>query len=281
MAPKARSLLAGSAAVAAIACLSAAGCYPAPETEEEIKALAEQQLNANGELTATAQGDWSKFTNGQCLVAVQNFYPAKFGVSVPVAGAGTGSCASAGACLIWLKNQPSSAEWERIPNGGGRMPSMYDLIVYPPTSGNPYGHIASVDHVEGTQIFVMDSNHVPGGREKKAPQPHTINRAAYGWYHLKKLATAPNNTPPNKAPPNDPPAEPPPNQTPNDGQTVGTTEPCVPGGEYCGGDKVMGNPDTLYTCNDDASSATPVEKCAAGCLVTPGRNDACADEAAQ
>ena len=134
----------------------------------------------------TTKGDWSKFGNGQCLVAIQKFYPAKFGASVPVArGSWTGGCAPYGACHIWLDDRPSTAKWQRIANKNGAKPKTYDMIVYPPTANNPYGHIASVDHVDSNgRIFVMDSNY--NYDEKKASKPHTVGWKAYGWYRLKK-----------------------------------------------------------------------------------------------
>lgn len=48
---------------------------------------------------------------------------------------------------------------------------------------------------------------------------------------------------------------------------------CVEGGFYCGGDKLAGDPATLYTCAGGVGvSGTP---CPAGCLVRPGRDDIC------
>lgn len=49
---------------------------------------------------------------------------------------------------------------------------------------------------------------------------------------------------------------------------------CQPGGAYCGGDKVEGNVDTLYHCNQDGSG-TVIEHCAKGCKVIAGQDDAC------
>jgi hypothetical protein len=49
---------------------------------------------------------------------------------------------------------------------------------------------------------------------------------------------------------------------------------CVAGGLYCGGDKVTGDPTTLYRCTS-GSSGTVVEHCASGCAVRSGQNDAC------
>jgi hypothetical protein len=196
------------------------------------------------ELTSSKTvGDWHLFGGGQCLVAVQNFYPKKFGVSVPIAGPGSvGNCASHGACKIWLDKIPSSADWERIPNDGHHMPTTYDLIVYPPISGDPWGHIASVDHVEGNNIFVMDSNYV--GHEEKAPHPHTVGWKAYGWYHLKKLGGTPQVS-------------------------------CFPNGDYCGGDKVPGNHNWLYRCNSAGDGAHLEKECVGGCEVMSGRDDRC------
>ncbi|MBA3375146.1 MAG: CHAP domain-containing protein [Actinobacteria bacterium] len=131
-------------------------------------------------------GDWSAFGGGQCLVAVQSFYPAKFGVRVPVARAAwTGGCAPEGACHIWIDDIPDANLWERIPNDGSSLPSTYDLIVYAPRAGNPWGHIASVDRVAGGTIQVMDSNW--NLDERRAWTPHAAPLAAYGWYHLRSL----------------------------------------------------------------------------------------------
>jgi len=49
---------------------------------------------------------------------------------------------------------------------------------------------------------------------------------------------------------------------------------CVGGGLYCGGDKVAGDPDTLYQCNE---GGVPLARgvCTAGCIVRPADDDAC------
>lgn len=49
---------------------------------------------------------------------------------------------------------------------------------------------------------------------------------------------------------------------------------CVENGTYCGGDKVPGDPNTLYRCNADGT-VTAIERCANGCSINPGRNDTC------
>jgi murein DD-endopeptidase MepM/ murein hydrolase activator NlpD len=49
---------------------------------------------------------------------------------------------------------------------------------------------------------------------------------------------------------------------------------CSPGGFYCGGDKIGGNPNILYRCRASASPVV-VQKCTSGCRVHPGSDDSC------
>lgn len=51
-------------------------------------------------------------------------------------------------------------------------------------------------------------------------------------------------------------------------------ERCEAGAFYCGGDRLAGDPDTMYTCN---AGGVPIARgvCAGGCLVRPGRDDVC------
>lgn len=49
---------------------------------------------------------------------------------------------------------------------------------------------------------------------------------------------------------------------------------CVVGSNYCGGDKVTGDSSTLYRCTGGATG-TVVQKCANGCRVNTGDDDAC------
>lgn len=50
---------------------------------------------------------------------------------------------------------------------------------------------------------------------------------------------------------------------------------CVPGGTYCGGDKLDGDPAVLYRCAANGIHAV-VERCAKGCAVAAaGKDDAC------
>ena len=50
---------------------------------------------------------------------------------------------------------------------------------------------------------------------------------------------------------------------------------CMPGGLYCGGDKLVGDANTLYQCSS-SGPPTPRGTCVAGCQVRAGRDDACA-----
>ena len=55
-------------------------------------------------------------------------------------------------------------------------------------------------------------------------------------------------------------------------------KPCFVQGTYCGGDKVNGNPNALYTCDnfDPASNALFTTLCGGGCKVNPpGQDDEC------
>ena len=231
-----RALGWSAAALVSAACSSAPPAGPVAEMTGE---------------SADAVTDWSLFPTGdECLVAIQAFYKAKFGVSVPVArNAWTGGCGPTGACHIWVDDIPNSATWERIANDGSHTPAPYDMIVYPPIPGDVYGHIASVDHVQGTSIYVMDDNYCNNDCQRKAPAPHTVSWKAYGWYHLRSL--------------------------PGGGSSGGGGS-CPSGdGLYCGGNGVSGDPGTLYACGGGKLATSQV--CPHGCQkMSAGTNDQCA-----
>jgi hypothetical protein len=48
---------------------------------------------------------------------------------------------------------------------------------------------------------------------------------------------------------------------------------CQEGALYCGGDKLTGDPQSLYTCTGGAGTNRKV--CAGGCVINPGANDSC------
>ncbi|MDB4946644.1 MAG: hypothetical protein JWP97_6178 [Labilithrix sp.] len=60
-----------------------------------------------------------------------------------------------------------------------------------------------------------------------------------------------------------------------DAGTTPAGNDCTPGGFYCGGDKVTGDAKTLYKCTGPGAPVV-AQKCALGCKVTPGQDDACA-----
>jgi hypothetical protein len=130
------------------------------------------------------------------------------------------------------------------------MPKLYDLIIYPPHGTNAYGHVASVDHMEGTnpsdltKLYVMDSNYTVS--VKKSPSIHTTSVTPYGFYRLKSQ--------------------------------LGPF--CTPGWSAhlnCGDEAGLHDADksTLYKCN--GVTASVVQKCANGCVKEPtGTDDRCA-----
>lgn len=151
---------------------------------------------AQAKWLVTTYGDWSAYGNGQCVIGAQTFYKKKFGVALKATGVQSGNignCAYLGACMYWVSSiaRPDSGTWDRH-EWGSIMPQTYDLVIYPPTSGNPYGHVASIDHMEGSDagnyknMYIMDSNF--GGNELKASAIHTYNLKPYGFYRLKALA---------------------------------------------------------------------------------------------
>jgi len=51
--------------------------------------------------------------------------------------------------------------------------------------------------------------------------------------------------------------------------------PCVVGGDYCGGDKINGEPDVLYDCGPSGAISV-IRRCVKGCIVSPpGKDDLC------
>jgi hypothetical protein len=58
-----------------------------------------------------------------------------------------------------------------------------------------------------------------------------------------------------------------------DGTTNGGAS-CFVGGSYCGGDKIGGDPSTLFRCTGTGAPAV-IRHCANGCAVRSGQDDAC------
>jgi hypothetical protein len=171
--------------------LLAGGCASeepaAPASGEEIGTVEQAACG-------TASGDWADFPKGdgtlQCVGGVRQFYDKKFNAFVPPASGGpVGNCAQYGACNIWVNtaNRPNPKEWNRY-DWGSKKPQTYDMVVFPPTSGNAYGHIASVDHVSsGGVLYVMDANWSPWKGHKAACVHDVGSYKPYGFYRLKSL----------------------------------------------------------------------------------------------
>jgi hypothetical protein len=60
---------------------------------------------------------------------------------------------------------------------------------------------------------------------------------------------------------------------PGDNDACGAGAACQDGGKYCGGDKLEGDPQTLYVCAAGAGAMPKL--CANGCVVRPGSDDIC------
>ena len=60
---------------------------------------------------------------------------------------------------------------------------------------------------------------------------------------------------------------------PGDDDACTDTVTCQDGGFYCGGDKLTGDPQSLYTCTAGAGTARKV--CTDGCIVNPTGDDKC------
>ena len=114
------------------ATLFGAGCAPGTEVAGEQVDKQHAAFTSSG----TTVGEWSALPGGvECLEGMQAFYPAKFGVSLPIApDSSYGDCTNVGACHLWLDARPDPGAWERIDSG---TPSTYDLIVYPPSATIP------------------------------------------------------------------------------------------------------------------------------------------------
>jgi hypothetical protein len=253
---------------------SGLGCYDYSLEKPETKDVASP-------ISKRVVGDWTMLSDGSAMAAVQRFFHDKYDVTLPTPG-GTqvGACEPGLPCHLWIDDIPSADEWEQIPLTNERAPVTYDLIVFAPTDGAK-SHVAIVDHVESSTIFVMDSD----ARDdlRRAPLPHGWRGKAYGWFHLKKLDVNPpeergpgsQDNPPGDT---DPDPGPGPTKPPEkkDAGTGNSGPECTPNKVYCGGNQLVGAANELYRCNA-TGAPTIVARCANGCIVgTGGASDACA-----
>ncbi len=65
--------------------------------------VAEPEESADSTEDALTKGNWTGFTNGQCVHGVYSFYLHRYGISLPgtCAAGDVGICESCGACEIW------------------------------------------------------------------------------------------------------------------------------------------------------------------------------------
>lgn len=246
-----------SLALMALGCTLAA-CSSSPSSESSA---------STGE-TKQAAGDWQSCAigGGQCLVAVQNFF-ARYGVTVGVAGGYADYddqgryCGPYGACLIWIEDVPSSYGWVRTDS-----PDTYDIAVFPPHPGNDFGHITIVDHVDGSGVWMVDSNDNLDERPNNTPHLHSAS--PYGYYHytgdLGSLASC--RIGDDGSGGGD-------NGGGGGGDTSGANCSGYNDALYCGSDYVNGDPNTLYRCSGGVASVEQI--CANGCQIESVANDSC------
>ena len=117
--------------------------------------------------------DWSLFpAASECVGGVLGFVEAYFHVPFPnsVGGSIPHGCEDPGACMEWVYQlpmnvAPAKGHWNAHP-WGSVAPQAYDVVVFPPATGDPYGHIAMMDHMEGGTLYLMDDNW--GGLHRKS-----------------------------------------------------------------------------------------------------------------
>lgn len=244
------------------ACLALSGCVGGGAEPDQPPAGVGDTSVKYAKLTV---GDYAGLPDhGNALSAVQHFYSARFGARVPDApDQQNGLCAPRGPCHLCRDAVPDPNTWERITPDSGKLPTTYDLIVYDAIPGNPLGHVAIVDHVEGKEIYVMDVNYLPMYPNMRADKPHTIGRAPCAWYHLRSVPVPPWGVPGGPRPA-------------AMGMTIAMGNGCPYGdGLYCGGDGVMGDVKTLYYCTGAGKLAVQAV-CLNGCQPNPPYlNDQC------
>jgi len=169
---------------------SVASCSSAPSTYDQGS---DESTGSSSDAVTGAVGDWTGYTDGQCVVGAYHFFESRFGASfigLCAQGANIGNCENCGACMIWNgpRVEPNPAVWNRYA-WGTVTPQLYDMVVFPASGGGfGYGHVAVVDHMSGSAMYVMDSNWY--GNEKMATAVHTVPRTPYGIYRLKTLDDA-------------------------------------------------------------------------------------------
>lgn len=215
------------------------------EPEDEASATSNSELSCGG---------W--VPDGQCLASVQQYFRAR-GVEVGTAP-GYGAydaqgrwCESEGACLLWVLDIPSRYGWHRTSS-----PGPGDIAVFSPKDENPWGHVTIVDHVDGSGVWMVDSN--DDGYESANNTPHLHSRAPYGYYRYGgDLGCGARST--SSAP---------------SASTEGADCRGWSDALYCGHNYVNGDPNVLYRCSGGVAFVEA--ECPAGCRAMPdGSDDRC------
>jgi hypothetical protein len=175
-----------------------AGCGAPTDVAEQSSELRGPAVNLASLVHASAVAppafDWSRFPDDQqCIAGVDIYYQSVYGIRVNPAlcqFGNNGTCASCGACLVWVDNLPDSTLFNRYA-WGTKTPQPEDVLIFPPVSGNPYGHAALFDHADASGTYVMDDNWWNDTRKASCPvgacgSPHNIgNYKPFGFYRLK------------------------------------------------------------------------------------------------
>jgi hypothetical protein len=102
----------------AVGCLvlAVAGCSSAPSNDDS---MSDPATGTSADAVSGAVGNWSGFTNGQCVAGAYNFFERHFGVTgfkgLCAEGHNVGRCYNCGACELWegAAVEPPASEFNR------------------------------------------------------------------------------------------------------------------------------------------------------------------------
>ncbi|HEV1996904.1 MAG TPA: CHAP domain-containing protein, partial [Candidatus Dormibacteraeota bacterium] len=99
---------------------------------------------------------------------------------------------------VWRPGNPDQANYAvpflREPNGGRALPQFGDLLVFAPTAGNPFGHVAVVTGLEQGYVDIVEQNWTADAGNARLPMVGTkvLDRGAYQAYGWLRAANAHN-----------------------------------------------------------------------------------------
>jgi hypothetical protein len=138
---------------------------------------------------------WANFPSApQCVGGVIGFVANQWGIAFPPTGGHptNGNCWATGACMYWVDQLPMPSGHWNAHSWGSVAAQTYDIAVFPPIAGDPYGHVAVIDHVVGNTLWLMDDNW-DGLNEKACAWEghsgwvHSATWQPYGFFRLKSL----------------------------------------------------------------------------------------------